>query len=150
MPIEFASWIHGTTGQIEHPERVTSILRAGCFLEVKGREGVQTWLHYAIPTPVIVGDQRMRIDSVMLRYAVPDADTTVAAIHVYDGERRIAVHERAPRPREWQVPRFDVPGNPEVLWGIGVSINLQWGRDEPRRSESWRIRFASAGCDFIR
>jgi hypothetical protein len=149
MPTAFASWIHGTTGQVENPERLAAIWRAGFYLEVKGNPATSTWLHYAIPTPVIVDDHRLHIHSVMVRYAIPDLGGHVSAVHIFDGERRIAALTHTSGRGDWTWPRFEVPSHPEVSWGIGVSINVQWGHPDAGAPEHARIQIASVGCDFI-
>lgn len=99
---------------------------------------------------MIVNDNRLRIESVLLRFRTTPTDAWVAAVHVYDGERKIAWHDGLHEaPGEWQVKRFPVPGTPEVLWGIGISVNVQFHIDTDAVADSWRIDFSSVGCDFL-
>src|SRR5262249_19095091 len=57
-----ASWIHGTSVQVEYTDRVNAILRRGFHTYINGRGGSTNWFHYAIPTPVIVSGRRLRIE----------------------------------------------------------------------------------------
>ena len=146
MALAHAMWIHGNTMQIEHPEHVDSVWRAGFYIRVDGKPGRDNWFHFAIPTPVIVNDYRLRAGSVLIRFKTGSVDASVRAVHVYDGERPIARHDGLNlAPRQWHTEQFDVPGNPEIRWGLGISIGVGFGVE----SLSHRIEFSSAGCDFL-
>src|SRR5689334_24178 len=61
-----ASWLHGHAMEVEYRNLLTSERRAGYFYGVEGSAGSENWLHLAIPTPVIVGDRRLKVGSVMV------------------------------------------------------------------------------------
>jgi hypothetical protein len=150
MPIAHAMWVHGHSMNIEHPDRIASVWRAGFFGRIIGRSGQSTWIHFPVPTPVIVDDNRLRIESVLVRFRTTPTDAWVAAAHVYDGERKIASHDGLhDAPGAWEVKRFAVPGTPEIRWGVGISINVQFHIDTAVDADSWRIDFSSVGCDFL-
>ena len=111
---------------------------------MEGR-GSQNWFHFAVPTPVIVSGRRLKVGSVMLRFRTGSNDAFVRDVHVYDGERKIAQHNDINLHGDNLFKRFDVPGNPPVQWGLGISIGVGFGV-EP---SSHRMEFISAGCDFI-
>ena len=90
MALAHAVWIHGHSMQIEHPDRVDSVRRAGFYIRIDGKPGRDNWFHFAIPTPVIVNDYRLRAGSVLIRFRTGSVDASVRAVHVYDGERPIA------------------------------------------------------------
>jgi len=145
MALAHAMWTHGHSMQIEYPDRVDSVRRAGPFVQVLAHGGSENWFHFAIPTPVIVDDSRLKADSVLVRFKCGSGDVSVGAVHVYDGEGRIAEHNNLNlHPADWDVERFQVPGRPEIQWGVGISINVACGVE----SMSHEIDFASAGCDF--
>ncbi len=129
MSMARAMWIHGHGVRIEHPDRLVSEWRAGFFVRLVGRPESRLWVHYGIPTPVLVGPDRLKAGSVMVRFRSVQADDAwVAAVHIYDGETRIAAHDGLNhRSADWIWPRFEVPGHPEVRWGVGVSIQLAFG-----------------------
>ena len=126
MPIAQAMWIHGNAARIEDPNQVSAIWRSGSFFRVVGKVSGRAWIHYSIPTPVIVTDHRLLGGSVMIRCRMfPRDDAWIEAVHVYDGERIIARHDVPDyRSSEWSFLRYEIPDTPEVLWGIGVSIKL--------------------------
>jgi len=142
--ISHASWIHGHSMQIEYPDRIASQRRAGYSINVEGKPGTSNWFHFAIPTPVIINDTRLRIDSVMLRFTTGSVDAFVRHVHVYDGETKIAEHNDIYLSGENSFVRLVVPDRPEVRWGIGISIGVGFGVE----SMDHHMDFISAGCDF--
>lgn len=146
MTLTHAMWVHGHSMQIESEDQLYLIRRTGMSIIIGGNSGNYNWFHFAIPTPVIVNGNRLRADSVMVRFKSASADAFVTAIHVYDGEKRIAMYENLHlNPNNWEWPRFDVPGHPEILWGVGISIQVGFGVE----NVSHKMEFSSAGCDFI-
>jgi hypothetical protein len=119
-------WTHGHGVRIENPDQLASEWRAGFYVRLVGRPGARIWVHYSIPTPVLVGRDRIKVDSIMVRFrSVQRDDAWITAVHIYDGENRIAAHDHLNhRSETWVWPRFPVPGHPEVRWGVGVSIQL--------------------------
>jgi hypothetical protein len=141
-----AMWLHGHSMQIEYPDRLSAVSRAGFYIHVEGKSGQMNWFHFAIPTPVIVNDGRLRVGSVMIRFKTGSADASVTSVHVYDGEVKIASHDNLHLyPSNWETPRFDVPSHPEIRWGLGISIGVGFGVE----AMSHYIEFAAVGCDFL-
>ena len=145
IKIAHAMWIHGHTMQIEYPDRVASERRTGFSINIEGKPNSTNWFHFAIPTPVIVNDVRLRADSVMLRFKTYSADAWVRDVHVYDGETRIAVHDKVNLSKDHLFERFYIPDRPEVLWGIGISIGVACGVE----MMDHHMEFFAAGCDFM-
>ena len=145
VKIAHAMWIHGHSMQIEYPERLASQWRAGFSITVEGKPSSTNWFHFAIPTPVIVNDVRLRADSVILRFKTASVDAWVRDVHVYDGETRIAVHDKVNLSRDHLFERFYIPDRPEVQWGIGISIGVACGVE----SMDHHMEFFAAGCDFM-
>ncbi len=147
MPnLAHAMWLHGHGMQIEYPDRLDAVWRAGMYIRVEGKPGQGNWFHFPIPTAVIVDDNRLRVGSVMIRFRTGSADAFVKSVHVYDGEKKIASHDNLTlAPKDWETPRFDVPGHPEIRWGLGISIGVGFGVE----MMSHRMEFAAAGCDFL-
>lgn len=146
MTLIHAMWVHGHSMQIEYEDRLQSLRRRGSAIWIEGHSGTNNWFHFAIPTPVIVNDKRLRADSVMVQFYTGSADASITAIHVYDGEKRIATYENIHlHPNKWAFHRFDVPEKPEIRLGVGISIQVAFGVE----SMSHVMEFSSAGCDFI-
>jgi hypothetical protein len=142
--ISYASWIHGHSMQIEYPDRIASQRRAGYSINVEGKAGTSNWFHFAIPTPVIIDDVRLRADCVMLRFTTGSVDAFVRHVHVYDGEKKIAEHNDINLSKENGFVRLAVPDRPQILWGLGISIGVAFGVE----SMDHHMDFIAAGCDF--
>jgi|LGVE01.1.fsa_nt_gb hypothetical protein len=146
MALEHAMWAHGHSMHIEYPDRLNVVWRAGFYIRVEGELGTDNWFHFAIPTPVIVKDNRLRVGSVMLRFKTMSSDAIVRHVHIYDGEKMIATHNNVNLSGDHMFERFDVPGHPDVRWGLGISIGVRFGTE---KGKSHRMEFISAGCDFL-
>ncbi len=149
VKLEHAMWVHGHSMEVEYPERLDSQKRMGYYMQVRGKPFTSNWFHFAIPTPVIASDKRLRAGSVMIRFRTgPGA--AVKAVHVYDGEKKIASHDVNLSPQGAFVwPRFEVPADPFVLWGLGISVGVQFGDSANLPPNKLLVEFSSAGCDFI-
>lgn len=144
--LSHAMWTHGHSIEIETPEALESCWRAGMFAQITGKPNSKNWVHYSIPTPVIVPEAiRLRVGSVMVRYRAL-GDAKITKIHIYDGEKTIASYnEESLSSSGWAWPRFEVPNTPEVHWGVGASMQIETGSSQKEHS----IAIASVGCDFI-
>lgn len=145
--LEQAMWTHGHSMTVEYPSQLVSEWRPGFYIRVVGKPGSTNWFHFAVPTPVIVNDNRLRIDSALVRFRSNSNSADITAIHVYDGEKKIASHDGLNlSPSNWTMHRFDVPGHPEVLWGIGISIGVKFsGANDSANT----MEIAAAGADFL-
>jgi len=144
IKIPFASWIHGHSMHVEYPDRVASERRTGFSINIEGKPGSTNWFHFAIPTPVLINDVRLRADSVMLCFKTHSVDAWVRDVHVYDGYTLIAVHDKVNMSKDHLFERFIVPDRPEVWLGIGISIGVSCGVE----SMDHHMEFFAAGCDF--
>ncbi len=142
--ISYASWIHGHSMQIEYPDRIDFTWRAGFYIRIEGKPGTTNWFHFAIPTPVIIDDVRLRLDAAALRFTTGSVDAFVRDVDIYDGEKLIAAHKGVNLSGENAFAKFIVPDQPQVRWGIGISIGVSFGVE----MMSHRMEFISAGCDF--
>ncbi|BBC26490.1 DUF6623 family protein [Pseudanabaena sp. ABRG5-3] len=152
MALAHAMWIHGHSMTIERTDRVALLERKGFFIRVIGFPFSANWFHFAIPTPVIVNDDRLRVGSVLLRFRT-GSGTFLKAVHVWDGETRILTDDSIdPETSEdFRMSRFDVPDNPEVRWGVGISLNVEFGDSAGFSGDQRPLMFdvSSAGCDFL-
>jgi hypothetical protein len=144
IKIPYASWIHGHSMQIEYPDRIAYQRRAGFSINVEGKPGTNNWFHFAIPTPVIIDDVRLRADAVLLRFKTGSVDAFVRDVHVYDGERLIAAHNDVNLSKENWFVKLVVPDRPHVLWGLGISLGVGFGVE----MMDHHMDFIAAGCDF--
>jgi hypothetical protein len=142
MALKHAAWIHGTSVQLETPS--WSALRQGFYTTVRPSNGpTSEWVHFAIPTPVIINGVRSKAQSAMIRFTTgPQA--SIGAVHVYDGEKNIYEHNGVNYKGNLQFIREVIPGEPEVLWGTGISILINFNG---KGNDAW-IALISAGIDF--
>lgn len=144
MSIAHAMWIHGNGLVAEVPERIVS-QPYGFFQRFTGHANSDNWLHIAIPTPVIVDAQRLRVSQAMIRFRTLSG-VAITSVHVYDGEKRIESYERLQlASEEWVRYGFPVRSGPYVEYGVGISIQVTFGAEEHDRI----IEFSAAGCDFV-
>jgi len=145
IAVSYASWIHGRTLQIEYPDRIAAEDRIGWCAWVEGKPGTTNWFHFAIPTPVIINDVRLQIDSVLLIFKTGSIDAVVRDVHVYDGARRIAVFDLVNLTGDQPLVRLVLPGAPAVGQGLGISVGVGFGVEAMDHT----MEFYSVGCDFV-
>jgi len=154
-------WIHGHSIQMEEPDPAVLIHRWGPFARLAGGPVVSEdaygeerwasyWFQFAIPTPVIMDDKRLRVASILLRFRQCDGCTLLEDVHVYDGESKIAAYDDVQRRigggrvMEWRTEKFEVPDSPGLSWGLGISVRISFER-HPETGEPGCIDFSSAG-----
>ena len=91
--IKYASWVHGNALVLETPNNIL-ITRRGQGTEMMftfgpGISPQGTWCHIAIPTPVIINDVRMKVQTLFLLFKTGQ-HASIDNIHVWDGPKRIA------------------------------------------------------------
>ncbi len=142
--LSHAMWIHGHSMQIEHTSNIINTWRPAFFIQVEGKSNTSNWFHFAIPTPVIVDGNRLRIDSAMLVLKTTSSDAIVQEVHIFDGNMKISSHKNINLSGNIGFRRFSIAKKPKVNWGIGISIGVKFGSKQGQQME-----FISAGCDFI-
>ncbi|MGH9194771.1 MAG: DUF6623 family protein, partial [Acidimicrobiia bacterium] len=60
-PISHAMWVHGTSIEVEVPNQIEDLRRFGFFTRITGKPNTTNWFHFAIPTPVIVDNDRKEV-----------------------------------------------------------------------------------------
>ncbi len=143
---KFTSWVHGSSMQLEYPNRVTSVRHTGPFVRIEGAEGQNTWVHFPIPTPAVVNGTRMKVDTALLSFRTRGS-ATVHEVIVYDGDKRIAEHMDLNLKDDHLDARFDVPGSPEVNQGINITVGVIFGTNAPD-VRSMQIEIVGAGIEF--
>ena len=143
----FTSWVHGTSMQVEYPNRVTSVRHTGPFVRIEGSKGQNTWVHFPIPTPAVVDGVHSRVGTALVSFRTR-SHATVHEVIVYDGEERIAEHMNLNLEGDRLGSRFDVPGSPEVNQGINITVGVQFSGDAPD-VRSMQIEIVGAGIEFL-
>lgn len=143
--ISHTMWTHGTSMNVQFPDRLNKMVRAGWGIDLESPAGSENWFHFAIPTPVVVSDRRLRVGSVLVDFETGSTEAVVNHVHVWDARRRIAEHNNLNLFGQVGVRRFEVPDSPPVWEGIGVSIGVGFGVEPYSR----QMKFFSAGADFL-
>jgi len=145
-----ATWVHGTSVQLEEPATIESVSRFGWGSTFRGKPGKFAWSHVSVPVPVLVDDVRSMVEKVFVLYRANGA--TIKSVHAYDGPRKIREFNGliltddqsggiTPK-NNWVL---DPPA--ELAFGLGISIGVQYsiGFDSRVTTE---ITFTTAGADF--
>jgi hypothetical protein len=146
MAISQAMWTHGHSLVSENP--ALAVGRVGWGGQIK-QLGSQGWYHLAIPTPVIVTDIRLRLDSAVIQFS-GGGQGVIHDVHVYDGKNRVANRDNLTLHGVDQVFRIPVPRGqdhapPLVQWGVGISMLISLGTDP---ANAW-LEIHSGGADFV-
>ena len=144
---KFISWAHGSSMQLEYPNRVTSVRHTGPFARVEGSPGQNTWAHLPVPTPAVVDGNSVRIAAVLLSFRTR-ANARVHEVIVYDGDRRVAEHMGLDLQGDHLDARFEVPGAPEAGKGINVTLGLSFSDNAPD-VRSMQVEVIGAGIEFL-
>ena len=143
--IKQASWIHGTSVHFENQSWAARALRQAFFTTVTpSNESSSGWVHFAIPTPVIVNGTRSKAQSGIIRFST-GSQASIRSFHIYDGETRILANDSLNLTGNIQIHREVINGTPDVQWGIGISLQLFFNGTGP---DAW-VQLVSAGMDFI-
>ena len=143
---KFTSWVHGSSMQIEYPNRVTAVRHTGPFVRIEGAAGQNTWVHLPVPTPTVVGGSNMRVGAALVSFRTR-AKAQVHEVIVYDGERRIAEYTGLDLRDDNLEARFDIPGTPEAGQGINITLGVSFDDGAPD-ARSMQIEIIGAGIEF--
>ena len=140
------SWVHGTTMQIEYPNRVTSVRHTGPFVRIEGSEGQNTWVHFPVPTPAVVNGTRTKADAALVSFRTR-SHAIVHEVIVYDGEKRVAEHMDLGLEGDHLDGRFEIPGSPEVDKGLNITVGVMF-KDKAPDTRALQIEIIGAGIEF--
>ena len=148
-----AMWIHGNAVVAEHPKNLLALDRKGWGTEFKLQRGTKSWFHVAIPTPVIMNNQRPQLVRAFLFFNTPEEDGYISEVHLYDGATKLQVFENLALGGDCRTlmgghNTFALPSPRTLYSGLGISFLYQapLRPDEPLRPSYLSI--AAAGGDF--
>ena len=122
-----AFWIHG---QAAVPEwRPPSWKNWGPGAEVQLPDGGELWVHFPIPTPVLLKGKRATLRRVHILYSTSDQYSKIGNVHVRDGVPRFHGQDNL----GWWGDHLSSLGGPWTTvevgwdgmnWGVGISVRL--------------------------
>ncbi len=148
--LSYVMWVHGHDMKVEFPERLTLQQPMGFYMRIKGKPFTSNWLHYAIATPAVAGCKRQRAGVAVVRFRTgPGA--SVKAVHVYDGEKLIAVYNNLNLISKdiFRSFPFEVPSSPYLYRGLGISIGVGFGDSANLPPDKLFVEVSAAGCTFL-
>ncbi|MEZ5357838.1 MAG: DUF6623 family protein [Candidatus Zixiibacteriota bacterium] len=169
MTLAHAMWIHGHSGHIENPERLSEEKRIGSCLAACGKAFNSTWFHFAIPTKAPANRKNLSAGSAMIRFRIGNG-ASIYAVDIYDAEKKIASHTglNISGVSKFTVRKFSIPKHPTIKYGLGISVGVKFsGRPTiatvkpvttkpgitpiipPIKPFSTEVAFSSAGCEFV-
>ena len=135
---------HGHDLSLERPADFESVWRAGFGVSLRGRPGASTWVHLAVPTPVIANESPMRVEGVGVRFRT-DPGSFVRSVHVFDGELKIASDDDIWEASHTWIDRDLRLGTARGMHGgLGISLLLTFGGAETART----IELGAASARF--
>ncbi len=150
MVLRHAMWIHGHSLRVEEMRFMDSVRRHGSSITLIGKPNSRTWFHIAIPTPVVVDEIKLHLDSIRLRFRT--AGATITIVDIYDGHIKLKRHDGLSYTSTEYCTQALPPGDPDaevflpplIHWGVGISFLGVFGGATTDR----RIEVSSAGADF--
>jgi carbonic anhydrase len=143
-----ASWVHGSSVQIEREGYFVSKSRAGygAHFRTHGKE----WFHFAIPTPVIVDGKRASLKKVFVFYRT-EGTAKITAVHLYDAGGKpfkefdnLALSgdhsTKIDNDNSWATPVHPMG------FGLGISVEVDFGPATTGGVPG--IWFVTAGANF--
>ena len=96
----YEMWTHGVDVQIEYPDRIISIgsdersdaRRSGWGTLVFQMGDTTNWFHFGIPTPAILENQKVFLDSIRLRAEI-NKNAQIDVVHIRHDNLKISTHE---------------------------------------------------------
>ena len=155
MTLVTAIWTHGNAVVAEHPEHLLALDYRGWGPEFQVERGTTSWFHVAIPTPLILANQRAQLVRIFLCFNTPERDGHISEVHVYDGADRVQVFENLFLVGDCRTSlmsglnTFPLP-SPRLLYrGLGLSFLYQAASCAREPCPPSYLSIAAAGADFL-
>jgi len=84
-------YMHGTSVQVERPDLTTSILRQGFYTTIQGQANTFNWFHFAIPTLVITGNERVK--GCQVYFNTGSNNVVMKSVHLYISNQKVAAND---------------------------------------------------------
>lgn len=112
----------------------------------RGPAGGSNIFHAVIPTPAMIVPNQARLDKIFVLFNIRGR-AEISHVHVWDGPRFLQEFTNFARSGNHSGAidnenLFDLPLNPTIQFGVGVSVIVHFGSDAD-------ITFTGAGADFL-
>jgi len=138
--------------------------RQGFGIRFRGKANQQVWFHFAIPTPVILENNRASLQRAFVMWRTdpnPFFPATLSSFHVWDGARAQLFQrdglglfgpfdgssfQAGTDPKLVEGANMFTLEQPQVIYyGVGISVLIAFGS----QNDDTDVVFSSAGADFI-
>jgi len=146
MPDPFWITSHGTAMQIERPQDIQLVKRAGWGIKVVGKPGTYNVFHFPIPTPIMTneGGFKLCVNGVMLQFTTSSDDAIVQSIFINDGAVLLEDYKDVNLSGNVGYKSFYVDSYAPLKLGIDIVIHVKFGTE----AQEPTMIFEAAGCSF--
>ncbi len=128
---------HGHSGHTQDESAVSALRYYGWGLDFD-LSGLQTWVHFAVPS---IGGGSYGVQYIILDFKTGSSDAWVSDVHVWDGKVRFQQLQGT-----WKEgTTLDLGRVWTINSGLGVSVNCKRGVE----SMSHNFKFHGIGADFV-
>jgi hypothetical protein len=150
----YASWAHGNAVVAENPENMAHVGHFGWGSDMAVNPGRAAWFHVPVPTPVMVGDVRVKLQRFFLLFNVRQGQGEIRNVRVYDGGNQIQAFDGRHLFGEHRggldaANTFVLSAPHPVAWGIGISFMFQAAVGFDTEIPPPVVSIASVGGDFL-
>jgi len=139
-----AMWTHGNAVIPETPELLDKITHLGFGTQVQLRRDTDQWFHVPMPSPVILGGVRPKLQRVIIlgRSSISDY---IRRVHIFDGSTRVQDHSVliCGDKLEFNPDSVVNANNLPIAKGLGISMLV-----DGSASASASYFFAAFGADW--
>lgn len=147
--------VHGSAGPLQQIDGLPCTdlvgLRGTTVARFRLKARQPNSFSFSIPTPLIFDNVRARLDRVFLLFKLED-NARLSRVSVMDGPNEL-LHLQFPVEQRYLAVEpgregdgwysWEVPGRPEIFWGIGVGVII-----DPLDGDA-EVTFLSAGVEFV-
>ena len=135
-------WLHGTSVHVEYPDRVQYIRRAGYYAEIRQDPETANWFNFAVPTPVVHNDKKMKHSQVFVHLDVHE-NAKVDKVHIWDGDRCVKKYDGLGLVHQNIARTFSIPEQP-VRHGLLISVYVEFLKGKT----VGQVNFVGVGAAF--
>ena len=150
-------WAHGTSVQVEYPDKLESHARKGWGTRLLGKYQTKNWFHFSIPTVALTDNIAPILHSIYVLYDAKGFFLGgIQNVHIYDGPKRLFAFDDLAFPNyigdhSETIDEFncwDVSERKKrIFLGLGISVGVLFTQAGVEGGLS-QITFTAAGAKF--